>query len=285
MNDLPPEIAELIERARSADDPSEADQARVGRALALSLGLAPVGWTTVDLGTKGAKAVPSGAAATHALGIASVGTGLKVALVAAIVAAGAGGVLMWRGNTPAAGLHPRHSVESKKVAADAPAVVSPELRSPDSLARSPIRSDAAEMPGSPRATRSSVRHSADIESLASPKAAEIGARQPTSAVRNRQHELPNNNLLAGELSLIAAASQALDSGDARAALRTLEIHKQRFSSGFLTEEREGLWIVALCQAGRVSEAAAARADFDRRAPRSPLRRRIATQCETGANAP
>jgi hypothetical protein len=88
----------------------------------------------------------------------------------------------------------------------------------------------------------------------------------------------------GELSLIQAASGALDAGDARAAMRTLEMHRRRFATGFLTEEREGLWIIALCQAGRMTEAAAARAEFERHAPRSPLRLRIETQCEAVTTA-
>jgi hypothetical protein len=331
MDDLPPEIAALIEQARRADDPSEVDQARVGRALATSLGLAPVGWTPAA--DASARLAASGAVATASTGTASVGPALKAALVvAAILASGAGAVFMWRGTTPAASTRSQQSVASSTVSAATNAVgagrlpnrssglritaaqpsgvsaaaraeaapllrtgartgvvqaqpfadqasVIPDARSTDISTRSPIRSHHLATPTSPRMIRSTATQPGDNESTPPPTAAKPGSQRPTSAVHNRQTEKSSSNLLAQELSLISAASQALDSGDARAALRTLETHRRRFATGFLTEEREGLWAVALCQAGRVAEAASARADFERRAPRSPLRRRIETQCD------
>jgi hypothetical protein len=299
MDDLPPEIAAWLEQARRADEPSEVDQARVGRTLARSLGLAPVGWTAAEAS---AKTAPGGGAATQAIGTASVGPVLKAALVAAIVATGAGAVFMWRGDAPAASPRAQSAQRSPVSAAARPetapaphvgeptrvvqaqpsadrSTVSPESRPSEAATRSPIQSDALDMPTAPRVIRSTVKPSVDGRSLLPPKAAARGAWPPTSGVRGSQTTQPGNSLLEEELSLIAAASQALDGGDARAALRRLENHRSRFGAGFLTEEREGLWVVALCQAGRMPEAASARDEFERRAPRSPLRRRIATQCD------
>jgi hypothetical protein len=65
-------------------------------------------------------------------------------------------------------------------------------------------------------------------------------------------------------------------------LHGLKEHRRRFGAGFLAEEREAMWIIALCRAGRLSEAAQARAVFDRRAPRSPLRVRINAECSPRA---
>jgi hypothetical protein len=110
-------------------------------------------------------------------------------------------------------------------------------------------------------------------------AAELDIREPGDAERTASSAARKEALLEEELALIAAASHALDTGDTTAAMKALETHRSRFGAGFLSEERDALWIVALCSRGSASEAAAARARFERRAPRSPLRVRIEKQCQ------
>ena len=78
------------------------------------------------------------------------------------------------------------------------------------------------------------------------------------------------------------ATRALDGGDLSAALRALEANRDRYRNGYLREERDAFWIVALCKQGRMAEADAARRAFELRAPRSPLRARIERQCKLPA---
>jgi hypothetical protein len=201
---------------------------------------------------------------------------------------------MWRADPPAASSRSQRAVESSKGVAET-AVAAAE-RSPNgsgdpqsTSARPLLVGDATPdtAPNSSPTVRAGeqtrvvqARPSVDRSTVIR----ELRSKDSLSPTGSTAVPMKRTNLLEDELSLIQAASGALDAGDARDAMRTLEMHRRRFATGFLTEEREGLWIVALCQAGRVPEAAAARAEFERHAPRSPLRRRIETQCKAAAKA-
>jgi hypothetical protein len=303
MDDLPPEIAALVEQKRRADEPSAEDQVRVGKSLATALGLPNTGW----IGAEGADVAASHSASATATG-AVMSTGVKAALVAAVVVAGASAVFVWRGNGPA----PDSRVQSMRGASAAGA----EARAPFEPARSTSATSArrALEPASdsransarpeitetldtptavpvqpvqsvsrPNRAPTYARKQGDAQPTAPqlgspPLAAEVDAPERGSSERAASSAAQSEAVLEGELALMAAASEALDNGDATAAMKELETHRSRFGTGFLSQERDALWIVALCKQGRAEEAAAARATFERRAPRSPLRVRIEKQC-------
>lgn len=333
MAELPPDIEELVDQKRRADDPSQADQARVGRSLAAALGLPQTGWTAADAGNV-AEAASGAVPATQAIGTATFGAGLKAALAAAIVLTGAGAVFVWRANPPTRDSRLQRSAAPSSVVAgttapedpyerlairratplqqtptgvvarpkSAPLVPTPtrprvihaapsphaqtvdgEAPSTQSSARSRARPDGAKPSASDPGIQSAVSQTPETE--LAPSAAESGTQQSGRAEPKVVSKPADESLLKEELSLITEASQALDTGDGKAALRALLTHRSRFSTGFLREEREALWVVALCELGQTSKAAAARAQFERSAPRSPLRVRIERQCKTPLTVP
>jgi hypothetical protein len=80
-----------------------------------------------------------------------------------------------------------------------------------------------------------------------------------------------------ERALIAQAQAALGAQDPKRAMAALEQHAVRFPNGQLSEERDGLRVVAGCDLGRTD--ARTRADqFLRARPRSPLAPRIRAEC-------
>jgi hypothetical protein len=97
---------------------------------------------------------------------------------------------------------------------------------------------------------------------------------------------PHRDNLEAEMRWVRAADAALRGGDVGLALSLLNQHAHEFPNGVLTEEREGLRVVAGCQGGAspVVERAATR--FLQRAPRSLLAGRVRAACpalpETGS---
>lgn len=75
---------------------------------------------------------------------------------------------------------------------------------------------------------------------------------------------------AREWALIDEARTALGQGDSALALSRLEAHRNAFPTGQLSEERDGLRILALSAAGRAEDAAHAAVDFERQFPNSML---------------
>jgi hypothetical protein len=85
-------------------------------------------------------------------------------------------------------------------------------------------------------------------------------------------------VLQDELRLITAASRALDANDLPRAADALRAHAERFTSGFLREEREALRAMLACERGD-ADAHALRGVFERHYPRSPERPRISQHCD------
>ncbi|GAC1360477.1 MAG: hypothetical protein NVSMB47_13040 [Polyangiales bacterium] len=76
--------------------------------------------------------------------------------------------------------------------------------------------------------------------------------------------------LAAERALLEVARTALSRGDPLAALGSLVEHEKRFPRGQLSEEREALYVQALAQSGRRSEAKLRAERFRSRWPASML---------------
>jgi hypothetical protein len=84
-----------------------------------------------------------------------------------------------------------------------------------------------------------------------------------------------------EAELLQRAQQALTAEDAPRALALLNEHAQRFPNGSLSEERDAARVLALCGAGRQSEAAKMGAAFLSAHPDSPLASRVRSSCANG----
>jgi hypothetical protein len=82
----------------------------------------------------------------------------------------------------------------------------------------------------------------------------------------------------GEVHLLEDADSALRRGDGAGALAKLNEHASKFPGGALRQEREGMTVVALCQAGRQAEGRAAAERFLTRSSKSALASRIRAAC-------
>ena len=74
------------------------------------------------------------------------------------------------------------------------------------------------------------------------------------------------------------AQQALTRGDPNGALSLLADHRARFPVGQLTDTREGVWVRALCKAGRPAEARARAAKLAELRPDSPVSEAVQDVC-------
>jgi hypothetical protein len=92
---------------------------------------------------------------------------------------------------------------------------------------------------------------------------------------------PNAGLEA-EMRCVRAADAALRGGNVAEAEGLLEQHAREFPAGALSEERDGLRIVASCQR-RDSDSQRAAAQFLERAPRSLLAGRVRAACSPHRN--
>jgi outer membrane protein assembly factor BamD (BamD/ComL family) len=88
-------------------------------------------------------------------------------------------------------------------------------------------------------------------------------------------ELPS---LAEESRELGTVQAALGAKDASRALQLLDAQDRRFHGGNLTQERSASRVIALCIAGRISEADLAKSRFVTAYPGSPWLRRIAVAC-------
>lgn len=91
---------------------------------------------------------------------------------------------------------------------------------------------------------------------AAPTPTEISSKAASTAVPSRPTVATSTEAseLARERALLDQARKSAAQGDAAAALETAELHRARFPSGKLAEEREALAIRALSVLGRSAEA-------------------------------
>jgi outer membrane protein assembly factor BamD (BamD/ComL family) len=84
--------------------------------------------------------------------------------------------------------------------------------------------------------------------------------------------------LAEENRLFARARAALIDEQPEQALARLAEHARRFPEGVLSEERQALRAVALCEAGRDADGDAAAQAFLREHPQAALAQRVRSAC-------
>jgi hypothetical protein len=115
----------------------------------------------------------------------------------------------------------------------------------------------------PSPSSSGRRGAADVDRRAAPTAQSGPAPGSTLAEENR---------------LLARARAALLDADPGQALARLDEHARRFPDGVLSEERQALRAVALCEAGRDADGHAAAKAFLREHPQAALAERVRGAC-------
>jgi hypothetical protein len=240
MDELPREARALIEQARSWDGPPDDARARVRRNVALAV-----------------TAAAAGSSASHASAQQSAlwsGATAKLRWLACAAVLGGGALLLRQSMTAApAARKPAPTQElSVPQPTAAPAV------SPGTTAAPTLPSDASPLPESP--------------SMPLPAASQNRA-QPRAAASGPTH-------LAAEMALLHEVSQALNQGELARAGALLREHRQRFSRGQLSAEREGLRVLAQCM-GHEAHASERASVYLRRAPDGVLAARIENACAAG----
>jgi hypothetical protein len=310
MSELPPDVLKVLEAARSADEPSDADFRRVRRALTATLAA-----STVLTAAGAAKAAAPAGLGTSA-GVALKGIGIALAV------ATAGGFAAWqfsRGSEQLAA--PSTTVAAREPSQDraAPSIPEPAVRDTASPAAdgelvSGVKA-ANPASGPPLPSRAQARSSEDSapsgaaaapsrKTLAPPngRTASLAASNVSGAVRSGEtrsesvarrpdpEEKPTSGASEppevpekpqdSEVMLMRRASQALSNGAPSDALQALEQHAALYPRGALAQERRALRIIALCQLGQRAAARQARERFLSEAPRSPLAAQIRRACGT-----
>lgn len=239
MNDLSPQAKALLRAARSFDEPSDDDHRRVRSSVLSRVGAGAA------IGLAATMSTSTLAASTGTiLGGAAVKIGFAVLLAGGLSTGAYFATHTHSAPTPAV-------VETIKTA---PRPNLPGTSEPVAATEAPaVVDDAAK--------------SVEGESPA-PRAARTKGRAAPRASGD----------IEGEVRLLEEADADLRRGDAAGALARLGEHATKYPGGALRQEREGMNVVALCQAGRQTEGRAAADRFLSRSSKSALASRIRAAC-------
>jgi len=245
---IDPESRRVLELARAARTPSQANKAAVERRLATALGV----WAGAGAAT--AAAASGGNVGAGKLAVAG---GLKWWL-GSVALLGAGATYVALSVMPA---RPDAGVAQKRVPAAAiassqPASVTVSAQAAGETAALGV---AVEQPD-PRQARS-----------ARPALSRVLARSERTRAAARTAQ-------ASELDLLHRAQAAWRAGQARSALGLLDQHRARFPRSALRVERDALRALSLCELGRGREAAQLARQVLAREPHSPLRAALEQSC-------
>jgi hypothetical protein len=231
MPPMPPDVQRLLEAERGAGEIPDDARARLRHRLEMSVGVLAFG-----AGIGAASAVGQGA--TAAVARTAVGKSLWVA-AAAFVLGGAAGAGVHAMAVPAPKPAPAVTVVvERRVEVPVPAAPPSDLPLPP-----PVATSAITPPTLPPASAMTLP--------IAPSA-------------------PKKSDLDAERSILEIARTALGRGEPASAMVQLDLHAQRFPYGQLVEEREALYVQALARAGRMPEARARAARFEKRFPNSLL---------------
>lgn len=265
---LSPDVRAFLARAQRCHDvPDPEVKRRVRAAVGVALVAAPLGAAPVALNEVGAA---TKLAARWTLG-AKLGTS---AVLAALV--GTGAVLL-----PQLDSHPVRTTRGVESAPAASADTQVAAGSAPSLSVVPAGLAAI---AAPREAATSAEPAPRAAAAESPAVAAVAA-EGTPAATGTEPGAPQAAVVdRSELSLLMAASEALDAGDAERGLALLTQHRTRFPESALDQERRGLSLVARClrstAGGSVHDARLAReaSAFLRRFPGAVLTARIRRTC-------
>jgi len=240
MTDLPPELQELIERARAGHDPDPLAKTRVRAALTSSIVAGAAVATTAT--AKGLSPV--------VLSLLLAGGGVAAVSVAAVTQHWGSDDARRAVNTLTANAPQGPPAVPTKRAAPPPTAAQP--------APEPIVIATPTPPPSPPSPPHSARH-------------------PARAHANARPDLDPSAALADELDLVRKAASAISEQRWSQAIGLLDQHAARFPTGALTQERAGLLALSLCKLQR-PEGRTAAARFVHAYPDSPMIERLRASC-------
>jgi hypothetical protein len=280
---LSPHVRAFLARAqRSHDVPGPEVKQRVRAAVGVALVAAPLGAAPVALKELGA--------ATKLAARWSLGAKLGTSAVLAVLV-GTGGVLL-----PQLGSHPvrtaRGVVSAPAESAAAPVAglarpASLDQPLPSSAIAAPAEPATSAAPAEPATSAAPVEPATSVAATTAAVPALVAAAAGPSplAAQGEPGPAPTAAVVdRSELSLLMAASEALDAGDAERGLVLLTQHRTRFPDSALDQERRGLSLVARClrdgAGGGVHDARLSReaSAFLRRFPGAVLTARIRRTC-------
>jgi hypothetical protein len=251
MEELGPDEQRWLDVLRAADEPEDADRARVRASV-----LAVVAGASAGAATATATAVGGGALAksTTSAGGALAGWKIVAAVVSVLAVGGGGTALLLRDSI----VPPRPGLTTTAVSASA------------TVARLATSEE----------TTLAETDAGVIAQMAVPEEPSKVAAEPPS--RGRVFGRPNSSKahpddVDAELVLLTEAQQALKRGDPNAALVALTRHGREHPHGTLAVERDGLRAIASCEAKRGDGRALAERFVTRNAS-SPLVARVRTAC-------
>ena len=285
MNDLSDDAKALFDAARQAQEPTERDRELVRAALLLRIGGAAATLGVAKTGT--AAALGQGTA------LASGGKVLlALKLVVGLTVVGGISTVAYHSFAPGSG-----ATEAPSFARGASALATSSAPALASVSTPQLRRGAGQESNDLGSATTSVVEPPSTETKQSqrrPLARLETSEQTSVAAPEREHRssparaipgagaFPEEPAKSSDLSLEARAlslvQRAVREGRSSEALTLLDQQERDFPQGELRQERVAARVVALCAAGRASEARALAASFLARAPRSPLAARMRTIC-------
>jgi len=285
MNDLSDDAKALFKAAQPGHEPTQQDREQVRAGL-----LIRIGGAAATLGV-----AQTGAAASLAPGAAMASgakTLLALKLVLGLTIAGGAGTMAYRSlapGAPASNTSVRAHGPIDEAKGSAPALAPAPTQQGDQAAKQEP-SDSA-LAASPPAKQPALeakptheRSPGGLEPTGSSTATfpEPERRSPAAGARPGAETFPDEARRSSDLSLEARAlsrvQRAVREGRSTEALILLDQQDRDFPQGELRQERVAARVVALCAAGKASEARALAASFLAQAPRSPLAARMRTIC-------
>jgi hypothetical protein len=284
MNDLSDDAKALFKAAQSGHEPTERDRDQVRAGLLLRIGGAAA---TLGVAQTGAAA----SLAPGAVMASGAKTLLALKLIVGLTIAGGAGTVAYRSLAPGAPTS-NTSVRARGPsdgAAGGAVALGPALKQQgqdEKQEASDIGSAASppEEPPAPEAKPAHERSLGRLEPPGSPATTvpEPERRSPSGGAKpgagTFPDETPPSSDLSREARALSGVQRAVRDGRSSEALALLDQQDRDFPQGELRQERVAARVVALCAAGRASEARTLAASFLARAPRSPLAARMRTVC-------
>ena len=266
MTDLLPDDKALIDQAREGLEPSTDDRARVRGALAAQLAIgalaAAAGTSAAGAAAAGTSAAGAGTTTAGTAAVASSSLALRVLALAVIMGTIGTGAAIYSAKNA--------KTSSGSLSANAPVAAGAAAQPPSGPAATARAAEDLVVPG---ATEPAPSASTPAAGTARPASGRAGTLTKTES-----STVDPEGALTAETRLIGNANAALQAGDAARALSLLDEHARRFPGGVLAEERDAERVLALCAAGRTSDARARAERFLRERPRSALAPKVRTSC-------
>jgi hypothetical protein len=264
MTELGPAARSLIAAVGHADDPSDGDQERVRRALALSLGAGAIATTTVGSAAVAGSAAAGGTLAAKATPIAQ--------------------LLLWFGLGAAGGVAVSVTAAASWPSAPISEVAPPAVTAPSAPGPAPRQAThSSRVPASPRVESSGPvwLHPARNPTREPAARAERATDDATASGPSRVATAAFPDSASGfseEVRLLQLAQQARAAGRCDQSLRLLDEYARRFPRGALGSESLTARALCLCELGRGVEARAQRDRLGELHPGSPHLERLLRSC-------